>query len=51
MILACRNRGRADAACRDIVESTGNPDVEVRILDLGSFKSIRQFADDINNSE
>lgn len=35
----------------DVVKLTGNENVIVKHLDLGSFKSVRQFAEDILKSE
>ncbi|KAH7942033.1 hypothetical protein HPB49_019910 [Dermacentor silvarum] len=50
VILACRNPEKAAAAAKEILEETGRH-VVVRKLDLCSFKSIREFADDIVNTE
>ncbi len=47
LIMGCRSLERGDAARRKIVESTGNSDVHLFLLDLASFKSIRQFADEL----
>lgn len=44
VIMACRNQSKANAARQTIVETFPNADVMVRILDLSSFDSIRQFA-------
>ncbi|GBG24589.1 Dehydrogenase/reductase SDR family member 13 [Hondaea fermentalgiana] len=44
VIMACRTKKTADAACADIIKTTGNKDVSVMELDMGSFKSIRAFA-------
>ncbi|KAM7288784.1 retinol dehydrogenase 11-like isoform X1 [Ixodes scapularis] len=46
VILACRDTSRAAAAAREIYRETGR-EVVLRRLDLCSFKSIREFADDI----
>ncbi|KAF2897601.1 hypothetical protein ILUMI_08570 [Ignelater luminosus] len=51
VILACRDSKRAEEARSKIVEATGNPNVVVRILDLGSLDSIRAFAKEINETE
>lgn len=51
VILACRNQQRAENARSKIVEVTGNPNVVVKILDLGSLDSVRAFAKDINKAE
>ena len=50
MILACRNPEKAEEARVDIIHTTNNNNVEVKILDLGSFQSIRDFAADVNQS-
>lgn len=44
VVLACRDAGRGEAARRDITATTGNPDVEVSLVDLGSRASTRAFA-------
>ena len=41
VILACRDVGKAEAARKDIVATTGNNEVEVIPLDLASKASIR----------
>jgi len=50
VILACRSAERAEAARADITKSTGNEDVIVMLLDLGSLSSVRQFAEEFNRS-
>lgn len=42
--LACRSLVRGEKACQEIIKKSGNSDVSVRMLDLSSFKSIRDFA-------
>ncbi len=49
VVLACRNVEKATAARDDIAQSTGRSDVSVEQLDLGSFASIRQFAQQIRS--
>ena len=44
VILACRDRKRADDAARSIVLESKNRNVEVEMLDLGSLKSIEDFS-------
>ncbi|XP_038585681.1 dehydrogenase/reductase SDR family member 13-like [Micropterus salmoides] len=44
VILACRNRDKAEAAIRDIQQDTGSTDVLYMQLDLASLKSVRCFA-------
>lgn len=51
VILACRNMTKAEAARDDIIKETGNKDVHCKKLDLASFKSVREFAADINTTE
>ncbi|KAJ6658572.1 hypothetical protein lerEdw1_019960 [Lerista edwardsae] len=43
-ILACRSRERGQAVLEEICRATGNPNVFLRILDLGSMASVRDFA-------
>ncbi|XP_077556819.1 retinol dehydrogenase 11-like isoform X3 [Haemaphysalis longicornis] len=50
VILACRNSERAADAARDIFLETGNK-VVFKKLDLSSFKSVREFADDVKRTE
>ncbi|XP_030748250.1 retinol dehydrogenase 12-like [Sitophilus oryzae] len=51
VILACRNGQRAKDAVQRIINETDNSNVSYRILDLGSLKSVRKFADEINKNE
>lgn len=51
VILACRNKEKAEEAREKITAETDNPNVIVKILDLCSFESVRKFADDINRTE
>ena len=51
VIMACRDRARAEAARDEIVQDTGNENVVVRILNLGSLRSVKQFADEVNESK
>lgn len=44
VILACRDPQRGEAARKEIAETTGNPAVELGIVDLGRQDSIREFA-------
>ncbi|MGE0456484.1 MAG: SDR family oxidoreductase [Vicinamibacteria bacterium] len=44
VVLACRDAARGEAARRDITSTTGNADVEVSLVDLGSRASTRAFA-------
>ncbi|XP_022620410.1 dehydrogenase/reductase SDR family member 13-like [Seriola dumerili] len=51
VILACRDRGRAEAAIQEIIQETGNNQVIFMQLDLASLKSVRSFADNFLRSE
>ncbi|XP_067632830.1 retinol dehydrogenase 14 isoform X1 [Eurosta solidaginis] len=51
VIMACRNQETANAAKEEIVKETGNTNVIVKKLDLGSQKSVREFAADIVKTE
>lgn len=51
VILACRSESRGTAALRDIRESSGNSDVHLRVLDLSSMNSVREFAKKILEEE
>ncbi|XP_035655820.1 retinol dehydrogenase 12-like [Oncorhynchus keta] len=51
IILACRDLGRAEAAQREIIEKSGNPNIVTRKMDLSDTKSIREFAELINREE
>ncbi|KAF8739008.1 Enoyl-(Acyl carrier protein) reductase, partial [Rhizoctonia solani] len=43
VVLACRNKERGEEAKKSIVESTGNLEIEVEILDCASLSSVRDF--------
>lgn len=51
VILACRNVKLAEQVKNEIIAESSNPNVVVRPLDLCSFKSIRAFAKQINETE
>ncbi|XP_068174204.1 dehydrogenase/reductase SDR family member 13-like [Antennarius striatus] len=51
VILACRNKERAEAAAFDIRRESGNPGVVFLQLDLASLKSVRAFANNFLQSE
>lgn len=44
VVMACRSPERGEAARREIAADTGNPDVELMVVDLASQASIRDFA-------
>lgn len=48
VILAVRSAERGEAAKKEIVESTQNPDVHVMLVDLSSQRSIREFAAELD---
>ncbi|KAM3831529.1 retinol dehydrogenase 12-like [Vipera latastei] len=43
-ILACRCRDKGQAAVEEIRRATGNPQVHLRLLDISSMASVRDFA-------
>ncbi|CAE7103757.1 unnamed protein product [Rhizoctonia solani] len=43
VVLACRDQVRGEEAKKQIIESTGNLNVEVEMLDCGKFASVRAF--------
>lgn len=46
VVLACHDKENGLLAQNEIIEKTGNPNVKYMYLNLASFKSIRQFADE-----
>ncbi|CAH2105547.1 unnamed protein product [Euphydryas editha] len=51
VIIACRSIKRGSAATKEIIKATGNKDVEYRQLDLASFRSVREFCENILKTE
>uniref|UniRef100_A0A4W5P595 Dehydrogenase/reductase (SDR family) member 13a, duplicate 3 n=1 Tax=Hucho hucho TaxID=62062 RepID=A0A4W5P595_9TELE len=51
VILACRNKPRAEAALADIKRESGSNEVVFMHLDLGSLKSVRSFAETFLKTE
>ncbi|GLD52980.1 dehydrogenase/reductase SDR family member 13 [Lates japonicus] len=51
VILACRNKEKAEAACFDIRRESGNNDVVFMQLDLASLKSVSSFAETFLKTE
>ncbi|KAG9283283.1 retinol dehydrogenase 12-like [Astyanax mexicanus] len=51
VILACRDVEKAEAARKELVEDSGNPNIVAKEMDLSDTKSIREFADIINTEE
>lgn len=44
VILACRSEARGTAALNEIRQISGNADVHLRLLDVSSMDSVREFA-------
>nr|XP_023022285.1 retinol dehydrogenase 11-like [Leptinotarsa decemlineata] len=51
VILACRNEDKAKQARDQIISETQNPNVVVKLVNMASLASIRNFASDILKSE
>ncbi|KAG7494020.1 hypothetical protein JOB18_021293 [Solea senegalensis] len=51
VILACRSEARGTAALTEIREKTGNADVHLRLVDVSSMDSVREFARRILDEE
>ncbi|CAH1246350.1 RDH14 [Branchiostoma lanceolatum] len=51
VILACRNKNKAEAARDDIIKVTGNTDVIVKEVDMSKLASVRTFAAEICKEE
>jgi len=51
VIMACRNQEKAEEARDKLVKATGNKNIIVKIIDLGSLESVRQFAKDVIGNE
>lgn len=49
--IACRNPERGELALKEIKERSGSDLVSLKMLDLSSFSSIREFAEQINSDE
>ena len=49
--MACRSVERAENALKEIIQSTGNKDVEIYKLDLASLKSVRECAEEVKKKE
>ena len=45
LILACRNLDKAEKAQKEIIETSGNPNVDIFELDLSSLNSVRKFVE------
>jgi NAD(P)-dependent dehydrogenase (short-subunit alcohol dehydrogenase family) len=51
IIIACRNREKAEAAVKSLIDESGNESIEYRLLDLCSLQSVAQFAKDWNGEK
>lgn len=51
VILACMDSADGESAKNRIISITNNPNVVVKLLDLSSLTSVRNFAKDINHNE
>ena len=51
VIMACRDLKKGEIALHDIIQQTGNLNVILKYLNLASMKSIRVFAQSINENE
>ena len=51
VIMACQNLRKAEEALKEIVQKSGNKNIVAKRLDLASLKSVREFAEDVNNNE
>ncbi|XP_051989473.1 retinol dehydrogenase 12 isoform X3 [Xyrauchen texanus] len=49
--MACRDLDKAEIVQKEIIEDSGNHNIVIRKLDLSDTKSIREFAEVINNEE
>src|SRR5699024_22672 len=47
VIMACYNPRKAEVVRQRLVNETGNPNLEVRAIDLSSMRSVVSFADEI----
>lgn len=48
VIMACRDMDRAQTAVKDVIERSGNQNVICMRLDLADSKSIKEFAEAVN---
>ncbi|KAG8191926.1 hypothetical protein JTE90_007724 [Oedothorax gibbosus] len=51
VLLACRNKGKADKVADEIRHTTGNQNVVVYVMDLCSFDSVRKCAGEVLKAE
>lgn len=50
VIMVCRDRGKGEAARRELIQSTGNGQIQLLIADLASLDAIRRLAAEIQAS-
>ena len=48
VIMACRDRGRAEEAARELRAAAGHGELVIKLLDLASLRSVRSFCQEIN---
>lgn len=48
VVMACRSVSKAESARRELLKSVPDADVDILPLDLGSLKSVREFAETFN---
>ena len=51
IILACRRLQAGETAAQKIRQETGNSNITAKYLDTSSLRSVRQFAEEINQEE
>nr|XP_022915032.1 retinol dehydrogenase 12-like [Onthophagus taurus] len=51
VILACRNKIKGEEARKQIIKETNNDNVILKVIDMESFESVRNFANDFNRNE
>ncbi|XP_014771814.1 retinol dehydrogenase 13 [Octopus bimaculoides] len=51
IILACRNRQKAEATCQEIKQETGNDNITVLDLDLSDLDSVKSAAEEVKKTE
>lgn len=49
VILACRDTKKAEKAAKQIIDITGNKNVEIEFIDLADLDTVRDFAKNIQN--
>ncbi len=49
VVIACRNKEKGQIAKKEIIEKTGNKNIDLLFGDFSSFKSVRELAKNINS--